>query len=114
MSETNINILLENVTREQQIEIEDICFREGFTITQYFIGLHNDAQLRKEAIKDNESNIVGEAVKPNSNILDIGEAEINLLNDNVGVETKVGTSFPPSNLVENMLKPKKRRIRKRK
>jgi len=53
MSETNINILLENVTREQQIEVEDICFRDGLTITQYFIGLHNDAQLRKEAIKDN-------------------------------------------------------------
>jgi len=53
MSETNINILLENVTREQQIEVEDICFREGLTITQYFLGLHNDSQLRKEAIKDN-------------------------------------------------------------
>ena len=50
MSETNINILLENVTREQQIEVEDICFREGLTITQYFLGLHIE-KIEKE-LKD--------------------------------------------------------------
>ena len=116
MSETNINILLENVTREQQIEVEDICFREGLTITQYFIGLHNDAQLRKEAIKDNSGTFSNCMTRDDLGVEDIINVptpphthSIGVVNENVGMEGHAATSFPPSKLAETISKSKKKR-----
>ncbi len=34
-----IKILIE-VSRDQQIEIEDLCVREGKTLSEYFLDLH--------------------------------------------------------------------------
>ena len=39
IEDTKLSVLVK-VTREQQIEIEDICFKEGMGISQYLIGLH--------------------------------------------------------------------------
>jgi len=46
MSDSNIKILVE-VTREQQLEIEDICHRDGLGISQYMIGLHEGEKIKR-------------------------------------------------------------------
>lgn len=50
---SDIKILIE-VTRDQQIEVEDYCFREGMTISQYFMGLH-EGQKRKLSSRNEET-----------------------------------------------------------
>ena len=113
MSETNINILLENVTREQQIEVEDICFRDGLTITQYFIGLHNDAQLRKEAIKYNSGTCSNCMTRDDLGVEDIinvptppHKTVVTSKNNSFIKDEKL---FPPSKLAETISKSKKKR-----
>lgn len=43
---SDIKILVE-VTREQQLEIEDICHRDGLGISQYLIGLHEGEKQKR-------------------------------------------------------------------
>lgn len=43
--------LLVEVTRDQQIEIEDLCTREGLSISKYFMGLHEGHKRKEEQKK---------------------------------------------------------------
>jgi len=52
---SDIKLLVE-VTRDQQIEIEDLCTREGLSISKYFIGLHEGAKRKGAAKKEMEAN----------------------------------------------------------
>lgn len=64
--ETNLSVLVK-VTREQQIEIEDICFKDGIGISQYFIGLHEadkERKLRTKQTIDVANKTVGIPNKP--------------------------------------------------
>jgi len=60
---SDIKLLVE-VTRDQQIEIEDLCTREGLSISKYFIGLHEADKLKRAARNEIKKELPVEDVAP--------------------------------------------------
>ena len=48
-----INIMIQ-VTHEQQVEIEEYCRKNGLTLTQYFVNLHNERKIQESPVLHKE------------------------------------------------------------
>lgn len=60
--ESNVKILI-NVTRSQQIDVEEICCRIGMDISDYFMKLHEERKQKENNANDCIENLKEEPKK---------------------------------------------------
>lgn len=88
---SDIKLLVE-VTRDQQIEIEDLCTREGLSISGYFIGLHEGEKRKRAARNEIKTNLPSEDIAP-----ELKEAleEVDNEEENSGLDDNEGEQQKP-------------------